>query len=520
MTDLGGDVSKDVMSTSAKLIEALLKLLEKIYQLWREAPERGIKKLEYMELKDNREKKEALKKVEGSRGFINYNILKKSEANLTTTEIKMTKAEMKEFSNLCKREGVVFSGVVMGKNTDNAKIYDIVIKEEDLSRIKGVLDKLNENKKIQNIENREQEILNKEKLAPQDKVDLEILDKQKREIREQSATSINREQTQKAYADIGNNTYNNNDREKNLADALNKTTGRRVDINTEYIIADAKNPETYIKCHTYNDMHNGSEYIRTDYKVYDAGKESLSTTDARFQDRPQGYWEQQKAEIAKQVAFGATILKFHNMEKFQQWAQEIKDKSDIINETTKTQTKDYDTIIADLQKNLEENKSKLENENTNNKGTENNTQTRESITAENTVITRQIQNYETMKVLESDYAVAKTNLELADTNSEKNNASVEFNLANERLEGAKNKANELVEQRQVINSVKTEQTLANDDKQNLQENLERQSTNREGMSMQDVMDKIRNEKTQKTNGQKVSGELQKGNSTKTATKER
>ena len=169
MGDLGSDVGGSSLSLMAKVMEALLKLLDKLYETWKNAPQRKKAALEYKMAKEENQKRELIKEVDGSIGMVEYEKLKKSGEVKTLYDIPMTKEEMHDFADVCKRRGIHFAGVTVneqGKHGDafeeegflgkmrerflgdeNArKSYYIAFRSSDAEQIKDVVDLLNKEK--------------------------------------------------------------------------------------------------------------------------------------------------------------------------------------------------------------------------------------------------------------------------------------------------------------------------------------------------------------------------------------
>lgn len=356
MEDLGSGTGGTAISLGTKVLEAILRLLEKLFDAWRNNPERKLAKQKLKIAKNDLEKQKIIERLEGKTGYVNYQDLKRSGESLKAVGIFMTKAEMKEFSALCKREGVQFSGMTDNtkKNEDGVKTYEIICKEKDLDKVANIIDRMNDEKMIVGIDNRIAELESKgEEITEQDKVDIAALKEQKSAIQrsycdmlnvEMSSNVINRVVTGEAKQNL------------TLDEALNRLTGRHIDKDTVCIVADANDPSKYIKCHGYQDTYKDQDYIKTEYEVFRGTESVLKTHDGRFDGRPKDYWNKQKAEIQQAGEFSGTFFKFASVVEYQKWAEETRNKNEQeLSSMEKSNNNDFDHIIEELEAQLDEN---------------------------------------------------------------------------------------------------------------------------------------------------------------------
>lgn len=103
MSDLGSDAGSTSLNLTAKTLEALLRLFEKIFEAWQRAPERAEHKLKLKQAKTEEEKVKAIKRLDGKTGFIKHKILSNTGQPLTVCGIHLTKEEIKQFNSICSR---------------------------------------------------------------------------------------------------------------------------------------------------------------------------------------------------------------------------------------------------------------------------------------------------------------------------------------------------------------------------------------------------------------------------------
>lgn len=157
MSDFGSEVGNSGLSLMGKLIDALLKLIGKIYELVKErtSAEYKLKKAEYKEVKDKASQKKFAEKIEGKVGFVNHDDLVKAGVPLTVVGITMDDAGFKELAERCKREGIVISGVedIRERELNGKKSMIVECKQSDLVRLAKLIDLMNDEKKIDLIQN-------------------------------------------------------------------------------------------------------------------------------------------------------------------------------------------------------------------------------------------------------------------------------------------------------------------------------------------------------------------------------
>jgi len=473
MGDLGNDTGSTALSLSAKVLAALLRILEKLFDAWRNNPERKLTKYKLEQAKTDAEKLKIVERLEGKVGYVNYQELKRSGLELKPLGIYMTKADMKEFAALCKREGVIFSGMTNNteKNADGIKTYQIVCKAKDLEKIKSIVDRINVEKMIDGIDKRIAELEAKGKsMTEQDKLDIAALKEQKASLQRNYCAELNGEM---AHNIIEKAVTGEVKDPLTLDEALNRLTGRHIDKDTVTIVADANDPSKYIKCHGYQDKYKDQEYIKTEYEVYRGSKKVLATHDGRFDNRPKNYWEDQKNAIQKAGEFSGTFFKFSSVVEYQKWAEATRKQNahELASMDKSGASKDYSVILKDLEKQLEERNAMIKDGVVVDKDTgepignieelaENITEEKAAAIAEIAVIGKQIENYKSLQELEGELAVAKAEvLTTGEGTKERDEAETALAQVQEKLDTALGKEAELITERKEINAVQSEQEV-------------------------------------------------------------
>lgn len=470
MSDLGSDAGQSALSLSAKALELLLRVFEKVFDAIRRNPERKLTKLKLKQAKTDAERKEILDSLNGKTGYVNYQKLKRSGMELKPVGIYMTKDEMKEFSTLCKRYGVLFSGMTdsKGKNEAGVRTYELIFKASDLGTVSKIVDRLNDEKMLAGIDKRIAELEAKgEEMTEQDRIDVAALKEQREAIQRSYCDELNDEMSK----NVIDRAVTGETREPlTLGEALNRLTGRHIDKDLVCIVADANDPSKYIKCHGYQAVYNDKEYIKTDYEVYRGSRCVLKTHDGRFDGRPEGYWESQKDAIQEAGGFSGTFFKFYDVVEYQKWAEATREQNaKELSSMEKGKEKDYGEIIKELEGQLDEAGARMQDGVVVDKQTgeplalsEDMTNEQKAFLAEATVIGKQINNYQNIRDLEAEIAVAKAEILTADEATPER-ITAEDNLA--KVQGEYNAALEMKEQllaeRKEINAVQAEQEVRN-----------------------------------------------------------
>lgn len=470
MGDLGSDAAGSALSLSAKAVEAILRLTEQIFKTWRERPERKLAKFKLKNAKTELERQQILDSLNGKVGLVNYDMLKKSGLELQPLAVYMTKAELKEFAALCKREGILIAGMTDNteKNADGVKTYQLVCKKCDVPAINRIVNRLNDEKRIAGIEERIAEIRAKgDSMTEQDKLDIALLQEEKAAIQRKYCEELNAEMSNSV---IEQAVSGDSQQKLTLDEALNRLTGRHIDKDVVCIVADANDPSKYIKCHGYQDTYNGKEYIKTDYEIYHGTDLVLKTHDGRFDGRPEGFWNEQKAAIQEAGQFSGTFFKFYSVVEYQKWAETVRNQNtQELTSMVKEGEKDYPGIIKELEGQLDKDGAQMQNGVVVDKQTgeplvlhDNMTEEQRAAVAEASVIGKQINNYQDLQRLDAELSIAKANVLTAEEGSpERSAAEAELAQVQDKYDAALKAEQQLITERKEINAVQAEQEVRN-----------------------------------------------------------
>lgn len=484
--DLGTDAGSTSMNIVAKALELLLKLLDKIYDAWRSAPERQAKLYEVKNAKTAGERKEAIKKIDSRTGKVNHDLLVKSGKPRTMCGIHMTKDEIKDFNSICRRQGIIFSAVSnvqMKKNNEKA-FLGIECLTADLEKMKEAVEIFNAEKRQKAIDSRIEEILSKgrENLTEQDYANLRELSGQKEQMQRTYCDTVNRDMSD---AVINNIYHDEKLKPMDIEEAINRITGRSLDKDQHTIVADAENPDKFIACHGHNDVDSeGKIYIKTEYEVYQGKELKLKTDDGRFEGRPANYWETQRNRIANAVDFSGTFYKFINREDYEKWAAHVKEKNaeigapEIQSPENGSMSRNYVEIKKSLEEQLNRNGMEIKDSTLCNKESgvplwymdiyhkdmmDKITPEDKIRVAESIVIAKQIENCEEIYNLRNELTIAESELLIAPRGT----AEYDVALKNkgdleERLGNLMEKEKGLWNERKDINAAKAQQEVDNE----------------------------------------------------------
>ena len=268
--------------------------------------------------------------------------------------------------------------------------------------------------------------------------------------------------------------YGDSQRGMSFSRALDRNTGRSLDKDVFCIVADAKDPTKYIRCHGYMDEYKGNQYIKTDYEVFHGSQKVYQTHDGRFDDRPNDYWINEKNKMQEIGGFGDTLFKFYDYTEYQKWAEEVKEQNDrelaVMDKTN--EEKDYEEFIVSLENQLDENGAYYKDGAVFDKETDkaitlNDDMSEEvkALNSEAVIIGKQISNYKELKNIDAELTVAQVELATAQEGSkEKAAAQVKYEQIKTRYEKVIGIEKELIEQRKNINAVQAEQIRKSSEK--------------------------------------------------------
>lgn len=499
MGDLGSDAGQSAMSLTAKFLEMILRLFDSIMRNRAQKPQRELAKQQLKVAKSAEEKKEILEKLNGKVGLVNYNKLKQSGLELRPIGIYMSKENMKELSAICKREGILFSGMTDNtiKNEDGIKTYHIVCKKDDLQRMLRAVDRLTEETIIKKTDVQIEKLKAKgENMTEQDKAEVERLEKQKADIQRSYCDKLNTEMSKTVI----DRTVSGDVKENlTLSQALDRDTGRQLDKDVFCIIADANDPSKYIKCHGYQDSYKNIPYIKTEYEVCRDGKTVLKTHDGRFDNRPRDYWQVQKDAMQNAGDFSKTFFKFYSVNEYQKWAEKLKNQNE--QELTSMDTsgeKDYSTIVKELEGQLDANGAKMLNGKVVDKTTEKPLSVTKSMKpeeqttiAETITIGKQIHNYKELIKVDNEISLAQTDVYTTQEGTDaRTNAEQHLSQLQEQKKNILEKESQLINERKDINAVQAEQESRSETtREAVHENGTKQDTEHPDDRRQDIADK-------------------------------
>lgn len=473
MSDLGSDAGSTSLSLMAKILEAILQMISKIYEAKQNAPDRKLAMFKVKAAKTEDEKREAIKKLDGKTGYVNHKMLLKTGEPLSPSVIYLTKDEMKQFGAICRREGILFSAVsnVQLKADGEKAFFAIECRTSDAEKMLSAVNRFNDDKRIAVIDESMSNILSKgeKNLTEQDYKDLRELIQQKEEIQRGYTERLN-----KRMADIAlNNAFDESKlKPMDIGEALNRLTGRSIDKDQYSIIADAKDPSKVIKCHGYEDKdpETGKPYIKTEYEVYHGDECVMKTHDGRFEGRPANYWVGEKSKLEKAADFSGEYYKFFKPEEYKAWEKHVNEQNrNELSEMEKApETKDYEKCRQDAYMKLEENGAEMKNNVLYDKESGNTmeeyikspelTPEQKAQAAENLIVARQLNNYDNIESLRNHIDYVNSQLILTKPESAKYSAVKKDKAkTEEQLTSAYEKDKMLLEERKSINAVQSVQ---------------------------------------------------------------
>ena len=156
MSDFGSELGNSGLNVMGKLLDALMKLIAKIYDTWRErtSADYKLKKAELGEMQSKAAKRKFVEKIEGKTGFVAHKDLIRAGVPITQVGITLDDKGFKELAARCKREGIVISGVedIRATKLSGNKNMIVECKQSDLKRLASLIDLMNDEKKIAKVQ--------------------------------------------------------------------------------------------------------------------------------------------------------------------------------------------------------------------------------------------------------------------------------------------------------------------------------------------------------------------------------
>jgi len=410
-----------------------------------------------------------LKKLEGKSGYVKYKQLEKAGIKCTALGITMSKDDMERFSDYCKREKILFTATINVDDKDKkTKVYNILCPESEKENILNIVKRMNDEKMVEAIDKKIEEIKSKGVLTKYDKFAIDKLMKEREKILRNYCELLNEKQAAKIFKEVFKEDYEKyKDKEVSFDRALDRYTGGILDRNQVTIICDAQDPSKYIKCFGYNDTFNGKTYVKTEYEVYNGDKVVYKTHDGRFEGRPAGYWENEKKAIKEFGGFSESVLKFYSVKEYEKWAQKVmeqnKDELDHL-KYDGSADRNYDEICSKLEEDLNKNGALYKDGRAVDSKTEeplkvNSDMTKEEkiIIAESLLIAEQINTYKALKDIETELAIANASVITSREGTQEHaEALAHYNEICKRYDEARAKEYDLIEMRKQINSIRGE----------------------------------------------------------------
>lgn len=514
MSDFGSEVGNSGLSLMGKLMEALLKVLEKIFDTIKErtSAEYKLKQAELKEAKERIDHQKLVEKVEGKAGFVNHKLLQKAGVPLVSAGITLDDAGMKELAARCKREGIIITGVedIRERDLNGKKFFCIECRQSDLERLGQLADLMNDEKRIGKIQEEiakvevenqtlmgrisdikakgdlSQEDLDKiaalEASVEENGLVIKGLNEQINEIRYGHSQELNQEQAQGVVEKAVNG---ETQRGVTFDEALDRWTGGTIDKDTTSYVVDAKDPERYIVCTAKNDTFRDQEYTKTTYEVYNGSKQVYATHDGRFEGRPKDYWKTEKAAMREKGGFGDLVLKFYLAKELEAYRQNYmkQNVTELDGLQVGEQERDYASIFKMLEAKIDECGGVYQEGAVMLDGegrpmaqaagfvadketgkpmilTNDMSEAAQARVAEAVVCGKQIDNYKQLAQLEADISAARAEVLIAaEGTPEQQKAQAELDRLTEKYNAALEREAELIKDRKGINAIQAEQEV-------------------------------------------------------------
>lgn len=326
--DLGTESGQATLNITSKAvgksIEGICRLLLKLLTYISKRDEREKLKQELALLKSKAERQAALDEVAGKIGEIEFVKMKKSGLPFVNMQTNFSEEDMKRFSELASRHGLNFSGINIGSKEHPEK--QLVVFVKDLQIVNQIVEQMRKEKMIDECQNRIDAIINErggvENLTEQDKIDIEALQKEQDKIRGEMMEEINQATKNSSINAVLDE--NGNFKVFTMEEAINRNDGYKAE--RDFIIADAENPNNFIKVHSFGDewVRGGKAipYTHSIYEVYKSGECVKEFDDKRYVGRPKGTWQDMREEMKSLMENPTKIYEFRDIESYKIWMQE------------------------------------------------------------------------------------------------------------------------------------------------------------------------------------------------------
>lgn len=339
MADLGTDAGQASLNLSAKALELLAKIIDRIFKFIENSPARRKARLEYKIAKSHEERETALRKISGKAGYMKYKIMKRTGRQLLNTEMNLSKEDMKLFADIAKRYDLTFTG--MKKNDSDLK--EIVIFRDELAIFERLQDRFVKEKMLREIQSEIKPYEDKgiENLTEDELKKYESLKAQKEHIIDEATNSFNEEMNKTILKDAVLD-ENGNLKGMDLTEGLNRLTGYGLSTpeSGDFVIADGLNSDNYIKVHGFDDSFINEkgekiDYVRSQYEVYKNNELVKTFDDKRYVGRPKDYWTSIRNEMKDLLGNPRFFYKFKTEDAYRAWAEDFKtqNKKELMNNT-------------------------------------------------------------------------------------------------------------------------------------------------------------------------------------------
>lgn len=432
-------------------------------------------------------------KIRSSVGYVNERKLKESGVPTAPTGVYLTKKEMQELANMCKKNDVIITGVRTDFNKDGQALYFLEVRESDLQKLSDILDIMNIDRKLDRIEQgikdvqQESNKLQKElylldkkgQLTPDEELRrTEIIDKlaenkevvkglsaQIRNVEAEKFESYNKLRQDAVYQKVVTNQGKVKLEKEPITfnEAVDRITDKQLKRNTTFYVADMKNPDNYIKCEARNAEFEGKKYIKTDYTVYRNGEEVLKRDDGRYEGKTYKQWFETRAELKNAGDFSDSVLRFSTIDELNNYRSQCRQMNVELNDLKQGQpNRNYDKIIQELNEKIKSNgyvyRDGTAFEKDTGKKAEINSAMRiskKAQVAEVVIIAKQIENYTELRRVESELNLARVKeMTVSDVMPQHEEIKAEVSkLETEYNELLKTEVS-LIEERKELNSAK------------------------------------------------------------------
>ncbi len=345
MSEFGNETTTAAFRASEKVTEALFRFLKFLIERKENKINAKLKKEQLSEMKLHSKEVGAKLKIQGKTGYVKAKLLQDTNLPMAAVTSTYNKDQMKRFASIAKKYNLLYTSI-SDQTIDGQKKHTLFVLERDLMKAKQITDRIIMEVQLQGIDDKISKLSEKEHITPEDLKELESLKRQKATILHEETKDFNDKNEDIIFEDICEDKKAS---ALSFSEALNHFTDRNYAQKEPYFLCERTNPNSYIELTSARDTFNGEEYTKTNYRVFKDGKEQDGDySDARFEGRPKGYWNNLRETMKSVGDFSDDVVVFNSkaeFDKYRQIYQKAKEQQGLDEQEKISREKTVDTHV-------------------------------------------------------------------------------------------------------------------------------------------------------------------------------